>query len=514
MAMRAPLRGYAAPICILGLVVVAFGVAALVVFGYGAAVRAQEAQGTQAAWGAKEGELCIGCHTTLNPGLAQEWRISTHGQKGVNCYDCHRAEQGDVDAFNHNGALISVIVSPKDCGRCHQKQVDEQKGSHHAKAGQILASIDNFLGEAVAGPPAVAVGCFQCHGSTIKVLPGGKFDPATWPNTGIGRINPDGSWGSCSACHTRHGFSKAQARQPEACGKCHLGPDHPQREVYEESKHGILWAAHKDRLNLDRDKWIVGVDYTAAPSCSSCHMSATPTQAATHDVGERISWTLRPAVSTKINMIVYDDLSKEDVPAGAALPKVGDVHKAKDGKERKVVQVLTWEQRRARMQDVCRNCHADGQVTGFYKQFDDLVDLYNDKFAKPAGAIMDALYKANKLTPAPMDEKLEWTYYELWHHEGRRARHGASMSGPDYAWWHGMYDVAKTFYFQFIPELKQVAGEDLAKELLEKHVFSHPGHKWLKEGMTKEQLEQIQDFYRQRYGEGGASKELPAPARP
>jgi len=40
-------------------------------------------------------------------------------------------------------------------------------------------------------------------------LPGGKFDPATWPNTGIGRVNPDGSAGSCSACHTRHRFSKA-----------------------------------------------------------------------------------------------------------------------------------------------------------------------------------------------------------------------------------------------------------------------------------------------------------------
>jgi hypothetical protein len=243
-------------------------------------------------------------------------------------------------------------------------------------------------------------------------------------------------------------------------------------------------------------------------------MSATPTQAATHDVGERISWTLRPAVSTKINMIVYEDLSKEDVPEGAPLPKAGNLHKAKDGKERKVIEVLTWEQRRARMQDVCRNCHAGGQVTGFYKQFDDLVDLYNDKFAKPAGAIMDELYKAKKLTPAPMDEKLEWTYYELWHHEGRRARHGASMSGPDYAWWHGMYDVAKTFYFQFIPELKQVAGEQMAKDLLEKHVFSHPGHRWLKEGMTKEQLEKMQEFYRQRYGQGGGSKELPAPARP
>jgi hypothetical protein len=33
------------------------------------------------------------------------------------------------------------------------------------------------------------------------------------------------------------------------------------------------------------------------------------------------------------------------------------------------------------------------------------------------------------------------------------------MSGPDYAWWHGMYDVAKTLYLHFIPEVKEVAGE-------------------------------------------------------
>jgi hypothetical protein len=149
---------------------------------------------------------------------------------------------------------------------------------------------------------------------------------------------------------------------------------------------------------------------------------------------------------------------------------------------------------------VCTSCHAGGQVEGFYKQFDNLVDLYNDKFAKPATAIMNELYKANKLTAAQMDEPLEWTYYELWHHEGRRARHGASMSGPDYAWWHGIYDVAKTFYLKFIPEMKQVAGEQMANELMEKYVYSQPGHRWLKEGMSKEQLQKIQDFYKDRYG--------------
>ena len=102
--------------------------------------------------GAKEGAVCIGCHSRMNNALVYEWRASRMGQKGVNCFDCHRAEKGDPDAFEHNGFLISVIVSPKDCGRCHQKQVDEQKGSHHAKGGQILASLDNFLGASRRGP--------------------------------------------------------------------------------------------------------------------------------------------------------------------------------------------------------------------------------------------------------------------------------------------------------------------------------------------------------------------------
>ncbi len=451
-------------------------------------------------WGDKRGSQCLGCHTRQTPAVAAEWRQGRHGQAGVNCFDCHRAEKGESDAFEHNGFTIAVIVSPKDCARCHPQQLEEQKGSHHAKGGQILASLDNYLGEVVGGPPAVAVGCMQCHGSQVKVLPGGKFDPATWPNTGIGRINPDGSWGSCSACHQRHAFSTAQARRPDACGKCHLGPDHPQIEVYNESKHGVAYQAFKDKLNLDRRTWVVGQDYTAAPTCATCHMSATPDQPLTHDVGERISWTLRPAISTKINMVVYEDLWKEDLPEGVPLPKVGDSVQGKDGTVRKVKAILTWQQRRDRMRNVCFNCHASGQVDGFYKQFDELVILYNDKFAKPATAIMDELYKANKLTAAPMDEPLEWTYYELWHHEGRRARHGASMSGPDYAWWHGIYDVAKNFYSHFIPEMKRVAGEPLATQLLNKHVFSRPDHRWLQEGMSKSQLQIIQEFYRQRYG--------------
>jgi hypothetical protein len=297
----------------------------------------------------------------------------------------------------------------------------------------------------------------------VKVVAGGKLDINTWPNTGIGRINPDGSLGSCSACHARHDFSKAQARQPEACGKCHLGPDHPQMEIYQESKHGILYAANKDRLNLDKDSWIVGKDYSAAPTCATCHMSATPKQASTHDVGTRISWTLRPPVSKKLE---------------------------------------NADKRRDDMKDVCYSCHASPFVEGFYQQFDNLVNLYNDKFAKPATAIRNELMERGKLTRADFDEKLDWTYYELWHHEGRRARHGAAMSGPDYAWWHGMYDVSKNFYTEFLPEVKRVAGPELYDELMKKYLEPDVRHEWYLKGMSKEQLDKIKKFYEERYGKG------------
>jgi hypothetical protein len=355
-----------------------------------------------------------------------------------------------VSEYGHG---IAVPVTPDYCGRCHSKEVEQFEKSHHAKAAQFIGSLDNMLGEVVEGGPAAANGCRQCHGSEVKYVKDGKFDPDSWLNSGIGRVNPDGSRGSCAACHGRHSFSSALARQPENCGKCHLGPDHPQIEIYDESKHGIQFRANIAKMNLESKSWVVGKDYSAAPTCATCHMSATSNQPVTHDVGDRISFTLRPVVSIKLE---------------------------------------NWEKRRAAMQDVCSNCHATGWVENFYKQYENTIGLYNEKFAKPAKAIMDKLYAANKLTKTPFDEKIEWTYYELWHHQGRRARMGTAMMGPDYTQWHGFYEVAKTFYTEFIPEAEALMPG------VTSDVMNNPYHQWTK-GLSKEQLQQQLDFYKRRY---------------
>ena len=106
----------------------------------------------------QERDKCWSCHASTSPGIVEQWKNSKHFESDVGCIDCHAADEADVDAFDHFGQSVAIIVSPLDCATCHEKEFEEQKGSHHAKAGQILGSLDNLLGEVVGGPPAVAAG--------------------------------------------------------------------------------------------------------------------------------------------------------------------------------------------------------------------------------------------------------------------------------------------------------------------------------------------------------------------
>jgi hypothetical protein len=195
----------------------------------------------------------------------------------------------------------------------------------------------------------------------------------------------------------------------------------------------VRFREQHDQMHLDAQPWVVGRDYHAAPTCATCHMSATPTQPVNHDPGARIAWTLRPVVSAR----------------------------QKD-----------WENRRDDMLDVCQQCHSESWAKNYFTQFDSFVDLYDEKFAKPAQKIMDALYASKKLTAIKFDEPIEYTFFELWHHEGRRARHGAAMMGPDFVQWHGMYEVAKTFYTRLVPEAEKLEPG------VTRAILAGPEHSW------------------------------------
>jgi hypothetical protein len=243
-------------------------------------------------------------------------------------------------------------------------------------------------------------------------------------------------------------------------------------EIYEESKHGVAYRDLKEHMNLDADEWILGKDYSQAPTCATCHMSGNIRNGGriTHDPGERISWTNRPPVSQVMDTDKDHKVVTETDPAKRA-SQIAD----------------TWQAKRARMQEVCSTCHTPSWVNNFYKQYDDLVILYNEKFGKPGQAIMNALTAQGLITKVQFDEPIEWSWYYLWHHQGRRARHGAAMMAPDYTHWHGMFEVAEAFYEELIPQARALTGAAVAAGKVEQaaavervinEIMARPEHAW------------------------------------
>ena len=217
----------------------------------------------------------------------------------------------------------------------------------------------------------------------------------------IGKPNPDDSVGDCTTCHLRHEFSIEQARKPETCNACHIGPDHPQWEIYQESPHGIAYMTMGDDWNwgVEADDQSV-VDFPA-PTCATCHMSTFGGADGTHDVGDRLTWFLA-------------------APISAQRPNA--------------------DANREEMQAVCMECHSESFVVEFYADGDAIVGAVND-WVKLSNAMIQPLRDNNLLSPDPFDEPIDYTYFNIWHHWGRTAKFGAWMQGPDYVQWHGAYEI-------------------------------------------------------------------------
>jgi len=426
-------------------------------------------------FGSPKGELCMQCHKETSPGIYNQWNQSAMGQAGVNCYDCHKAEKGDIDAFEHK-ELISIVVSPKDCSKCHEKEFKEFESSKHSGAVDRLKTADNFFVEAAWGNKNDHKGCIPCHGSVLKVEKGdeGKLSPDSWPNTGIGRINPDKSKGSCTACHTRHIFSREQARRPESCGKCHTGDEAAQIEIYSGSKHGTMYKAFRDRMNMDKRRWLPGQDYYQGPTCVSCHMGAIPPQMEIKNADERIEAALRA--------VLKSDAKEFQVlmpPSKVKNRYYGATHDTSSRLSWDLKSTISkknenWQEKREMMQTVCKQCHGDHFIEQFYTQFDDIVRGYNKRFAIPANDMRKVLIDDEKLSKKNYDDKLDIIYWKLLSKDGRKARHGAAMMNPDYVWGKGMQELATRFHLEFLPEVRRLMGRK-ADKLFKKHGYDDSG---------------------------------------
>lgn len=386
------------------------------------------------------GKSCVQCHQAKTPGIFYDWQASVHARVGVDCYKCHMAASDDLASRAHlenDPNPIAVVVTPQRCASCHPEEARQYALSKHANTHAIIWKVDHWLNDGMNNAIERLSGCYACHGTVVKVQHG-KPASGTWPNVGVGRINPDGSLGSCSSCHTRHRFSMVEARKPEACEQCHLGPDHPQIEIYNESKHGSIYHAegHAWTWSPDDRKWQAGRDFRT-PTCAACHMSAAGAVPRTHDLTERLAWETQAPLTVRPS-------------AFKPFPARTD-----------------WKEERQKMKQVCLQCHSPSWTDGHFHNLDEVVSNYNENYFKPIKARLDELYDEGLLSRERyFDEPLEWEFYELWHHEGRRARMGAAMMAPDYAWWHGFYELKHRFnhIIQTAQELRKRGQGPVYKE--------------------------------------------------
>ena len=366
-------------------------------------------------------DACVTCHRQTSPGIVEQYGHSTMAAAGVRCQDCHEVKSDYPGAVAHQGTWVLAQPSTAMCARCHQNEVAQFAQSRHGLPAYVAYAGSKDLSPAqLAEYGSIPEGHFAPDKSrnAIAVIEGEKithFACATCH--AIGAPGVDGSTGQCWRCHMRHQFRLGQARKPETCNACHIGPDHPQWEIYIESPHGIAYHTGGDRWNWEAKPGTLTVRDFPAPTCAICHMSGFGSQGTTHDVGDRLTWYLFAPIS-------------ERRPA--------------------------WQDNRTRMQGVCRACHNQNFVQDFYQHADDATEAVND-LVRQSEAIIAGLRSDGLLTPEPFDEPIEFVAFDTWHHYGRTAKFGAWMQGPDYTQWHGAYEVVKG-----LAELREMAAEKRA----------------------------------------------------
>ncbi len=431
---------------------------------------------------------CVDCHSSFHPGIVEDWKNSRHtlfspgtsmknkgaarkisavsvpnnlANTAVGCAECHTLNaESHADTFNHNGYKVHVVVTPKDCSTCHTEESAQFEQNLMSRAYGNLASNNVYqdlqrgvLGEMVRKdnkilyyPPnesTAGESCYYCHGTKIEVkglqkretLVGTMEFPklSGWPNGGVGRINPDGSKGSCSACHTRHSFSIEMARKPHTCKECHTGPDVPSYKVYSASKHGTIYDTMNSEWDFRTVPWTIGKDF-AAPTCAACHVSLLTNPEGdvvakrTHRMNDRLSWRIfglfyaHPRPKSPDTSIIRN---KDGLP----LPTDFDGGFASEF-------LITENEQKARaqtMQAICLSCHAKAWVDGHRQRYENTIRQSNASIAVATGMMNDiwkkGFAKGIRQGESMFDEAIERKWCDTWLFYGNTIRFASAMSG-------------------------------------------------------------------------------------
>jgi hypothetical protein len=363
---------------------------------------------------------CVDCHRTATPGIVDQFGHSTMAAAEVSCRNCHEVEANYPGAVEHEGSYVLASPSTHMCEQCHEAEVAQFYMSRHSLPAYVaVAGSKDLSPNLMAMYQAIPEGSYAPDKArnAIAVLEGPEITPFACENChSVGAPAADESVGRCQKCHIRHEFSLEQARKPETCNNCHIGPDHPQWEIYQESPHGILYATMGSTWNWEADAGSLTVKDFPAPTCALCHMSGFGATGTTHDVGDRLSWFLFSSISQ---------------------------------------QRPNWEDNRSHMQSVCYECHNQNFIQKLYTDADAATQQVN-AWVQESNDLVAPLQKAGIINTADFSEPIDFTYFDLWHYWGRTTKFGTWMQGPDYTQWHGAYEVLSD-----LAELRQMVDEKL-----------------------------------------------------
>ncbi len=332
---------------------------------------------------------CIPCHREKTPAAVRQWEASAHARAGVGCAACHGSDHDRI-------VKGEVSVDAKTCGRCHQKAYDRHLASRH---GMGLHSGWGCTRNLPERDPAE---CRFCHEKgSAKALTGvqcARFlkQSSEMGATGCNRCHSVER--SCASCHTNHMTDLAIVRNPNVCAKCHMGPDHPQWEMWQTSQHGTLYASDGP---------------SAGPTCQTCHMAGGD-----HDVSRGITMS----------------------SGGTPYPS----EKAEPAREEMVT--------------LCSRCHASSFARKELDR-DDAVRTQSAAILKEAEAIIWDLSDHGLLDPMPADRPphplrgkvlvtdgqmlyedtshIERLYFKMMKYDFARTVKGAYHQNPAYTHWYG-----------------------------------------------------------------------------
>ena len=450
-------------------------------------------------------QACLECHNEATPAIVADWRRSRMARKtpaqalqepepkrrvsakniparllnvSVGCAECHTLNpKTHADTFSHGDHQVHPVVSPQDCALCHpveRKQYSRNLMAHArgnmtnnpvylnlaAQVNGVMQLRGGKLELAPASPLAKAESCMACHGTEVKVTgmvtrDDPNFGEMTfpqlsgWPNRGVGRKNPDGSLGSCTACHSRHQFAIEMARSPYTCSECHKGPDVAVYKVYQVSKHGNIQQAMSKQWNMAKVPWTPGKDFTA-PTCAACHVSLL-TDPAGNEIARR-THQMTDRLWVRLLGLIY----------AHPMPRDPQTWKIKNANGLNLATTLAGEpaskflispqeqaQRKARMAKVCGSCHSQGWVQGQFARLEQSIKD-SDAMVMAATRLMQrawdqGLAKGLAQGGSPFNEYIERVWVEQWLFYANSTRFASAMMGPDMGVFdQGRWDMAKT----------------------------------------------------------------------